>query len=422
MRVVYDISVLGAGLYSLPARTGVARFIDNLRSALVSEDEIELSYCAFHSLEKYLQLRINSDAIAGLDCANLCPPGNQLAKIAETMIGRVYPKASASETRPLRRHTLGGLLHAINVLFGNCDLVDMAGKDIFHSTFYPFPKAVMQPGHFKRFITIHDLIPIMCPQFFGFEKNHLAHRIVNSVGPEDWVVTNSEATKGDLCNHAQVDPFRVFVTPLAASKIFYHCTDAKRLSSVREQYKIPNEPYILSVATLEPRKNIDQVIRSFVDFVHEEHVENLNLVLVGTPGWSFGKIFDEIGHASTLKRRIIVTGYVHDDDLTALYSGAMMFVYPSFYEGFGLPPLEAMQCGVPVITSNTSSLPEVVGNAGIMVDPTDGAALSQAMLDIFSQPSLRESLSGKSLERASHFSWKKCAELTVEAYRTAMRS
>lgn len=421
MRVVYDISVLGAGLYNLPARTGVARFIDNLRSALVSEDEIELSYCAFHSLEEYLQLRINSDAIAGLDSANLCRPGSQLAKIAGNMIGRIYPKASASEERPLRRQALGKLLHAINVFCGDCGLVDMAGRDIFHSTFYPFPKAIMQPGQFKRFITIHDLIPIRFPQFFGFEKSHLAHQIVECIGPEDWVVTNSEATKGDLCDYAKVDPSSVFVTPLAASKIFYQCTDAKRLSSVRKQYEIPDDPYVLSVATLEPRKNIDQVIRSFVDLVQEQHIEDLNLVLVGTPGWSFDRIFDEIDHASALKKHIIVTGYVHDDDLPALYSGSMMFVYPSFYEGFGLPPLEAMQCGVPIITSNTSALPEVVGNAGIMVDPTDGEALSQAMLNIFSQPSLRKSLAGKSLERASHFSWERCAKLTVEAYRTALK-
>ncbi len=420
MRVVYDISVLGAGLYSHQARTGVARFVDNLRISLLAEDEVDLSCCAFHSFEEYLQLKVNSGTVAGLEGSSLLPFGNSLANTFVGAIEALYPEVSVAQDRRLQQRALSGLLHLVDRFCVDCGFVEITGQDIFHSTFYPFPKAIRAQRQLKRFMTVHDLIPIRCPQFFGDEQGDLSRRIVDCIEADDWVVTNSESTKNDLCDYAQLDPSRVFVTPLAASEMFFHCTDGKRVSSVKKRYHIPDRPYVLSVCTLEPRKNIEQVIRSFIQLVQEQHINDLNLVLVGTEGWDFGGILDEIEHASTMKERIVVTGYVLDEDLTALYSGAMMFVYPSFYEGFGLPPLEAMQCGVPVVTSNTSSLPEVVGDAGIMVDPKDGESLSQAMLDIYSQSSLRETLSRKSLERANLFSWKKCSQRTVAAYKAAL--
>jgi glycosyltransferase involved in cell wall biosynthesis len=143
---------------------------------------------------------------------------------------------------------------------------------------------------------------------------------------------------------------------------------------------------------------------------------------VGTKGWDFDKIFQELSNLPTLKERVIITGYVADEDLAALYSGAMAFVYPSFYEGFGLPPLEAMQCGVPVITSNTSSLPEVVGDAGIMVAPTDADALCQSMLNLYASSDLRSKMSFKSIEQAKKFSWQNCTEQTIGAYQLALNS
>jgi glycosyltransferase involved in cell wall biosynthesis len=155
--------------------------------------------------------------------------------------------------------------------------------------------------------------------------------------------------------------------------------------------------------------------------VEQERIKDLCLVLVGAKGWDYEHIFQEIGNCGGFrKNRIIVTGFVPDGDLAPLYSGAEMFIYPSFYEGFGLPPLEAMQCGVPVITSNTSSLPEVVGDAGIMVSPMDADGLSQGMLDILSDRRLRHLLACKSRARAGLFSWDQCVRLTLDAYRTAL--
>jgi len=420
MRIVYDISVLSAGLYDQRARTGVARYVENLRLALLTDESIDLSYCAFHSLKEYLQLNTNIDFFVGVEGRSLGVCGNPLASTTLDFIGKLYPKASEGQNNWRRRRILDRILHLANHFCDNGTLVETSGRDIFHSTFYPFPKTIERHKLLKRFITVHDLIPMRYPQFFGKRQCNLSRRILECIELDDWVITNSEATKNDLCDYMQFDPARVFVTPLAASDLFYQCSNDKILASVKDRYQIPDGPYVLSVCTLEPRKNIDQVIHSFINLLQQQHIDDLNLVLVGAKGWNFEKIFHEIASVPSMKNRCVVTGYVFDEDLAALYSGAMAFVYPSFYEGFGLPPLEAMQCGVPVIVSHTSSLPEVVGNAGIMIDPNDSAGFSQAILDFYSQPALRKEFSGKSMERASFFSWENCSKLTVSAYETAL--
>jgi glycosyltransferase involved in cell wall biosynthesis len=217
----------------------------------------------------------------------------------------------------------------------------------------------------------------------------------------------------------KLEPSKVVVTPLAASKSFFHVKDIYLIRDTLINHGIPpNRPYVLSLCTLEPRKNLTTVIRAFGNLVKQHLDLNLNLVLVGIQGWKNRSIFEEISKDPTLKSRIFFTGFVPDQDLSAIYSGATCFVYPSLYEGFGLPPLEAMQCGVPVITSNVSSLPEVVGDAGITVNPKDEDGLCQAIYRVVSDPSLGASLAAKSLERAQQFSWSRCAEQTIELYTT----
>lgn len=142
-------------------------------------------------------------------------------------------------------------------------------------------------------------------------------------------------------------------------------------------------------------------------------------MLVGIGGWQTAEIFQAASHNPQLKSRIIFTGYLPDRDLSAIYSGATAFVYPSLYEGFGLPPLEAMQCGIPVITANTSSLPEVVGNAGILIDPTQDDDLCQAILNLVHDAPLQADLAQRARQRATQFSWARCAQQTAEIYQIA---
>jgi glycosyltransferase involved in cell wall biosynthesis len=226
-----------------------------------------------------------------------------------------------------------------------------------------------------------------------------------------------------LCDHKKIDPSRVFVSYLAADEnVFYPAKDSSRKSDVFQRYNIPDSPYMLGLSTLEPRKNIAHTIRSFLDFIEQEKVRDLKLVLVGAKGWSYQEIFDALGGKPSLADKVVFTGYVDDEDLAIIYSNALAFIYMSLYEGFGLPPLEAMNCGIPVITSNTSSLPEVVGDAGIMLMPDDRDQLSQCLLQVYSNDNLREEMSRKSLERSRLFTWKRSCETLIDAYKVAKRS
>ncbi|MBD2121669.1 glycosyltransferase family 1 protein [Trichocoleus sp. FACHB-262] len=433
MKVLYDISVLGAGYYHPRARTGIFRVVENIAYGLASSKECDLSFCAGESFQ---QLNCSLDYLKFSSLfKEISLPETDIIKIKRGLDTKICDLnleisniGNEAQIRLLYLKIWRKLLYSIDKIVGDKSNYLICPKsleqtDIFHSPFYPIPEQARQRKNKYVFLTVYDLIPIMFPQFFEFDEDHLLNKILDSLDPESWVICISDSTKNDLCNKfPEIDPLRVFVTPLAASELFYPCNDPEQISSIRKKYNLPEAPYILSLSTLEPRKNIDHTIRCFVKLSQQEHIKDLYLVLVGTKGWDYSKIFDEISHHQYLKDRIIVTGYVADEDLAALYSGAIAFVYPSFYEGFGLPPLEAMQCGVPVITSNTSSLPEVVGDAGIMVSPTDADALCQSMLEIYNNPSLRETMSLSSIERSKQFSWEKCTQETINAYKTALSS
>jgi glycosyltransferase involved in cell wall biosynthesis len=266
-------------------------------------------------------------------------------------------------------------------------------------------------------MTIYDLIPIRSPELFRpFIVSDMKRQLRECCRDDSWVIAISQATKDDFCNYTNTPPSRVFVTHLAAADHFFPERNPDIISAVRRKYRVPDGRFLLSVCTLEPRKNLESVIKAFAELILAERIEDLNLVLVGNVGWNPETIFTEFERYPALRERVIFTGYVPDEELRALYSDATAFVYLSVYEGFGLPPLEAMQCGTPVITSNVSSLPEVVGEAGIKLPPHDLPAISQAMLSLYRDPNLRRTMAAASLARSTEFSWDKCAADTVRAY------
>ena len=172
--------------------------------------------------------------------------------------------------------------------------------------------------------------------------------------------------------------------------------------------------YFLHVGTLEPRKNLVRLIQAF-DLVRRKSHEDIQLVLAGGKGWKYESIFEEI-HRLNLHDSVRLLGYVPDEDLPGLIKGARAVVYPSLYEGFGIPPLEAMAVGTPVLTSNTSSLPEVVGDAAVLVDPEDVGSIASGMEDIWTDGDLRQSLQEKGWLRAQRFAWDKSARQTMDLY------
>jgi glycosyltransferase involved in cell wall biosynthesis len=412
--VVFDISVLGTGFYLNRARTGIFRVVENLASQLVYSSEINLSLTAaeslIHKIQCYKYLQSNPDFVAARD------PVLETNRF-EDWLCPYYPNPGV---RTILSRLKGKSIAILSRLYPGINSILPEKVDIFHSPFHPLPRQVIKNRSIKKFITVYDLIPVLFPQYFEFKETSFIERLLKSCQDDCWITTISESTKADICNYHQIDESRIIVAYPAASEIFHKSNSVSQLEEIKLKYQIPAQPYILSLSTLEPRKNVEHVIRSFAKLIQENQLNDLCLVLVGARGWNYQQIFETISNFDNVKNRIIVTGYVDDKDLAAIYSNALMFVYPSLYEGFGLPPLEAMQCGIPVITSNTSSLPEVVGTAGLMVDPTDEDQLCQQMLNVYSDSNLHKTLSEKSLLQAKKFSWKECQEKTVTGYLKAM--
>jgi glycosyltransferase involved in cell wall biosynthesis len=233
------------------------------------------------------------------------------------------------------------------------------------------------------------------------------------------ILALSEYSRGDIIETYGIEPERVSVIPPAAPGHFAPVTDVLELARVRRNYGIEDE-YILSVGSIQPRKNLARLIAAYASLRRLRPQAKLpQLVLVGKKAW----LFDETLRAATehgLTSDIIFTGYVPEADLPPLYSGACCFIYPSYFEGFGLPVLEAMQCGTPVIAGNRTSLPEVVGDAGLLVDPFDEQALALAMARVIENSDLAAELCVKGLKRAREFSWRKTARMTLEVYKQAV--
>jgi len=227
----------------------------------------------------------------------------------------------------------------------------------------------------------------------------------------DQIIAISNSTKQDLIRYFQVPEEKITVTHLAADECFQPLPFDK-VQVFREKYGL-DFPFILYVGTLEPRKNLPTLIKAFY-YLKKKNIHH-KLVIAGGKGWKYDPIFQTISDLNLIKD-IHFTGYVPKEDLPLLYNAADAFVYPSLYEGFGLPPLEAMACGCPVITSNTSSLPEVVGDAGIMINPCDYDKLAEAIDNIISDTDLKIQFSKMGQVRAAQFSWNKCAEETLKIY------
>lgn len=423
MRVLFDVSVLGAGHVHNLSRTGIFRVAEKILFGLIEADECSVSLCASGSHLRAAQAQLYCSANPHLD--------------AQRFVTRRYIQDLSLKLYTLHHRSLEKSEHGLGSYFlrGMCFYIMMSlnvfpprfrrdrlsGYNIFHSPFYPLPDETRSIRGLKRFLTIYDLIPLRFPHYFAADMSPFLKTVVKSIHPEDWVFAISESTKNDLCEHLQIDGSRVVVNHLAASpELFYPCLDERRICAMRRKYNIPEAPYFLGLNTLEPRKNTDRLIRAFSKMVREHRIEELSLVLVGSKGWKYDPIFDAIEESGLARNRIVLTGFVDDEDLATFYSGALCFVYPSQYEGFGLPPLEAMQCGTPVITSNSSSLPEVVGNAGIMIDPDKTDELCQAMLDVYRSSALRDSLSVLALHRSKQFSWERFVKRTIEAYKLAV--
>ncbi|MGH9932201.1 MAG: glycosyltransferase family 4 protein [Pyrinomonadaceae bacterium] len=268
-------------------------------------------------------------------------------------------------------------------------------------------------------VSIHDLSFEHLPQTFKWRsRKQLRITVRRSAREASQVIALSEYARNDIINTYQVTPEKIIVIPLAAPAHFKPIRNEEELQRVRQAFGIDGE-YILSVGAIQPRKNLGRLVAAYARLRRAKPEAKLpKLVLAGKCAWLYDETLRAIKELE-LSDSVILTGYVPESDLPALYSGALCFVYASYFEGFGLPPLEAMQCGVPVIVGDQTSLPEVVGDAGLLVDPFDVDALAAAIEKVISDSNLRARLSVQGLARAKLFNWRETARQTLAVYRKA---
>jgi len=294
-------------------------------------------------------------------------------------------------------------------------LVDKSGVELLHSLHYTRP--IRLPC--ASVVTFHDMTFFLYPRLHTRPKRiffRLAMQI--SARGADALIADSESTRQDAIRLLGIPPQKIYTALLGVDEAYRPISDLRALEAVQLKYGLP-EDFILYVGMVEPRKNLPLLIRAFrklMDLGTDTH-----LVIAGRLGWMYANVLQLIDTLG-VKDRVSLIGYVPTQDLPLVYNLASIFVYPTLYEGFGLPALEAMACGVPVVTTEVSSLPEIVGDAGILVPANDETALTRAIQSVLTDRALSQRLAILGPERASQFTWERTAQQTLQVYRDVLRA
>jgi len=286
------------------------------------------------------------------------------------------------------------------------------GLNLLHSLHYTMPLGLSC----KSVVTFHDLTFFFFPHLHTRVKRvffPLAMRV--SARRANALVADSESTRRDAMRVLNIPPERIFTAPLGISESFHLIDDIPTLEACRQRYRLPSR-FLLFVGLVEPRKNLPLLLQAYAGL--RQGGECPPLVVVGRFGWDSDEVMRQV-EALGLKDQVLFTGYVPVDDLPMVYNLSTIFIYPSLYEGFGFPPLEAMACGVPVITTGVSSMLDNVGDAGLLTPPNDVTALQAAMRRLLDDPGLRQDLAQRGQQQAAEFTWRRTALETLKAYQYA---
>ncbi len=376
MTIGIDIRMLARG-----ARTGVEEYTINLLSNMLCLDK-NVKYKLFYNGHKKIELDYSWLKLPNVELIQFKIP-NRVLDISSRVLN--YPK-------------IDKLLKGVEVFFSPHIFLSSVSKKC------------------KTVVTFHDLSFEKYPEFYSAGKNywHFSMSPEKQAKKADRIIAVSQSTKDDLVELYKINPNKIKVIYSGVNEVSSIKYQVSRESEVRKKYNLPKN-YVLYLGTLEPRKNIIGLIKAFelLKKSYKLQATSYKLVIAGAKGWLYEDIF-KAANSSSVKDDIIFTGFVDDEDKPALYNCAELFVYPSFYEGFGFPPLEAMKYGVPVITSNFSSLPEAVGDAAIIVNPYNLDELAEAIQMVLTDDNLKNILIKKGFEQVKKFSWQKCAEETLE--------
>ena len=292
------------------------------------------------------------------------------------------------------------------------------------------PAHVLPLAHPRRsVVTVHDLGYHYYPEAHTlFQNVYLRWSTRYNAHAATCILADSQATRRDLVRYYRIPQEKIIVVYPGHDETLEPVTDPAILTAARARYRLTGS-YLLYVGTLHPRKNLVRLIQAFASVLQSLRnisteasgtASALQLVLAGQKGWLYDEILAQVRRLGLIDR-VVLTGYIPDDDLPALLSGALAFVFPSLYEGFGLPVLEAMGCGTPVVCSNASSLPEVAGDAALLVDPLDTEALTAALVRIVADEGLRRELVAQGFRQVQRFSWQRCAQEVMQILEDVVR-
>ena len=420
MKVIFDISTVGN---NPKTRTGIARTSWSIADLLYQKLGNDVSFSAIGSVKSSLQ--IESFLSSHPEFNSAIYPVSKFARKVEDLNDRSANNFDTIANKFIgktQQSVLRNISRAINVTRQPIDPKILAQADIFHSSYPRIPNQVRKALPHRHLQTVYDLTPLILDEkYFMPGQRGVTQRLIDTIQPDDWVTTISDATRNDLLNRRKLNPDRVITIYLAAApELFYPVPDPAIIKAAKQKYQLPEGDYFLTLHSLAPHKNMGHLITCFKQMILQEQRQDLHLAICGGNQDAVTSMISNNQLTEADLEFIHFTGFVDDRDLAALYSGALSFIFPSLYEGFGLPVLEAMQCGCPVISANTSSLPEVVGEAGLLVSPTDSDALCSAMLEISRNSDSRSKYAQDSIDRAALFSWQKTVDATLRIYNCMM--
>lgn len=411
--LIYDISNFPLSAVQKRQRTGIFFVALNVLKSLLTKNSFEIQlYCYPEYLEK-LKAALEREApeSADLKIFNQSQSNfftkykkkaylkKELCRTDKKIIRKVFWLAVSNIAG-----FVGKIPFAAKKLFLKTGIIRI---DAFLSPHRAPPAFINKQKNIKKFVILHDAIPLL------FQERALwKDELMKVVNAECFYFANSKNTKNDFVNKASIDPDKITIIPLSSNVKYGGSLRTESVNLKREKNNIPpNSKYILSLCTLEPKKNIPFAIKNYTSFIKKHDIKNLLFVLAGASWPNFAETLSLNLISAENRDKFIFTGYVADEDVEALYKGAEFFIHPSLYEGFGMPILEAMKCGCPVICSNTSSMPEVIGDAGITIDPVSDEQMINAFEKMYFDAEFRNECAKKGLERSKLFSWEKAADI-----------
>ncbi|MCL2888280.1 MAG: glycosyltransferase family 4 protein [Elusimicrobia bacterium] len=421
--LVYDATIVSNALSKNAARSGIFFVVYNIFKELLRRKDIELKlYCNpnyLAQLRHVLETRFKDWPAPEIINQS---EENYFFAVKGVLIQKKHEcRDKGNKFRKSLYHVLSQIMGLLSLLspssfFGREWIKKLENADVFLSPMNAAPAVLSKYAHIKKFTVLYDAIPLIFPEYFPKLKRKMPSyvKLIRSINGKDFYFAISENTKNDFIKYVPViNPEHITVIPLAPNMEYRRITDAGIINAARKKYGIPDgKRYMLSICTLEPRKNLIFAVRNFAAFIEKNNIDDIVFVLGGASWDSFAKKFGAaLGSLKKYKDKIIQAGYIDDEDMNALYCGAEIFVYPSLYEGFGMPILEAMRCGTPVICSGASAMPEVIGDAGLTISPANDEELIKAFETLYFNGNLRNEYSKKGEERAKKFSWDKTVEV-----------